>query len=148
MDNVNVLIELNPTGKMPTKGSEHAAGLDLYADLYPVTSLTIVPGKRVLISAGFKMALPIGYEAQIRPRSGMALKQGIGVLNSPGTIDADYRGDVGVIIINSGEVSVSIEHGQRIAQMVVQRVPNVELKPVNELPTSVRGEGGFGSSGV
>lgn len=131
---------------LPAKMSELAAGFDLYAaNREPIE---LAPGSRVLVPAGFAMALPANMEAQIRPRSGLALKKGITCLNSPGTIDADYRGEVGVILINHGQETFTISRGERIAQMVIQYVPDVEWDPVDELPPSGRGEGGFGHTGV
>lgn len=131
---------------LPSKMSEFAAGFDLYAATKD--SVAIAPGQRALIPAGFSLALPVNMEAQIRPRSGLALKHGITCLNSPGTIDADYRGEIGVILINHGEDVFSISRGDRIAQMVIQYVPSVEWQIVQELPSSNRGAGGFGHTGV
>ena len=112
-----------------------------------VEPMTLSPGQRALIPTGFAMALPEGYEAQIRPRSGLALKSGVTMLNTPGTIDADYRGEVSVLAVNLGSAAVTIQRGDRIAQMVIQRVSATELVEVDTLPPSARGEGGFGSSG-
>jgi len=129
----------------PAYATEHAAGMDLRAAISEETVLA--PGERCLIPAGFAMALPEGFEAQVRPRSGWALKHGITVLNSPGTIDADYRGEVGVILINHGDTPFHIARGDRIAQMVIAPVSHAIWKDMDDLPDSTRGEGGFGSSG-
>ena len=127
---------------LPAYMTDGAAGMDLYADI--VANVTLSPMARVLIPTGIAIALPIGFEAQIRPRSGLALKQGMTLVNSPGTIDADYRGEIQVIAINLGSEPIVIEPGQRIAQMVVQRVVRAEWQEVTELPPSERQEGGFG----
>lgn len=131
---------------LPRYASEGAAGLDLQAALDEPISLA--PGERRLIPTGFAIALPSGYEAQVRPRSGLALKQGVTVLNSPGTVDADYRGEVGVILINLGQGPFVIARGDRIAQMVIAPVSQALLHEVADLPDSLRGAGGFGSTGV
>lgn len=122
--------------------TEGAAGLDLYADIE--SDLEVAPMARALIPTGIAIALPIGFEAQIRPRSGLALKQGFTLVNSPGTIDSDYRGEVQVIAINFGAEPVVIQRGQRIAQMVLQRVVRARWHEVAELPNSARQDGGFG----
>jgi dUTP pyrophosphatase len=122
--------------------TEGAAGMDLYADI--PAPLSIAPLQRLLIPTGIAIALPPDFEAQIRPRSGLALKQGITMVNSPGTIDADYRGEIQIIAINLGNEPVVIERGQRIAQMVVQRVARAVWQEVEELPSSERQDGGFG----
>ena len=126
--------------------SEFASGMDVCADVDG--ELTLAPGEIKLISAGFYMSLPIGYEAQIRPRSGLAIKHGISIVNTPGTIDADYRGLVGIILINHGKDPFSIKRGSRIAQMVIQKVIKAETETVSELDETVRSGGGFGHSGV
>jgi len=125
--------------------SEWAAGFDLHAAV--AEPLTLAPGARALVPTGFAMAMPRELEAQIRPRSGLAFKHGITCLNSPGTIDADYRGEVKVLLINLGQEPFVIERGERIAQMVFQLVPQVEITEVAELSETVRGEGGFGHTG-
>ena len=107
----------------------------------------LAPGDRVLVPTGLAIALPVGYEAQVRPRSGLAIKHGLTVLNSPGTIDADYRGEIGVPLINHGRETFTIRRGERIAQMVVAPVVQVAFESVGELPPSARGAGGFGSTG-
>lgn len=125
--------------------SVQASGFDLHAALsQPVT---LEPGKRHLVSCGFAMAMPGGYEAQIRPRSGWALRYGVTVLNTPGTIDADYRGTVSVLLINLGSDAITIRRGDRIAQMVISPVVQPQLLVVQELPSSERGGGGFGHTG-
>jgi len=130
---------------LPRYETAHAAGLDLMACLS--SDLVLAPGKRALVPTGFAIALPEGFEAQVRPRSGLALKQGITVLNAPGTIDADYRGEIGVILINHGEAAFTITRGLRVAQLVVAPVVCATLVDVAELPATARGEGGFGSTG-
>lgn len=130
---------------LPEKMSELAAGFDLYAAVGEPVELK--PGERTLIPAGFQMAMPERLEAQIRPRSGLALKHGITCLNSPGTIDADYRGEVKVLLANLGSEPFVINRRERIAQMVFQLVPQVELFEADELPETRRGEGGFGHTG-
>jgi len=130
----------------PERATAHASGFDLRAAV-PVP--VIVPaGGRALVPTGFAIAVPRGYEAQIRPRSGLALKSGVTLLNSPGTIDADYRGEVGVIVVNHGAAPITIARGDRIAQMVIQTIPDVVLEAVDELPETERGAGGFGHTGV
>jgi len=128
--------------ELPSYMTEGAAGMDLCADI--PASMTLAPMARMLIPTGIAIALPLGFEAQIRPRSGLALKQGLTMVNSPGTIDADYRGEIQVIAINLGGEPIVIEPGQRIAQMVVQRVVRAQWQEVDELPSSERQEGGFG----
>jgi len=127
---------------LPAYMTEGAAGMDLCADI--TANMTLAPMARLLIPTGIAIALPMGFEAQIRPRSGLALKQGFTMVNSPGTIDADYRGEIQLIAINLGSEPIVIEPGQRIAQMVVQRVVRAEWQEVNELPSSARQAGGFG----
>jgi dUTP pyrophosphatase len=131
---------------MPKYMSEHASGMDLCAAVPEPVDLA--PGQRALVPAGFHMALPPGYEAQVRPRSGLAAKHGVTVANTPGTIDADYRGEVKVILINLGDQSFRVERGDRIAQMVVQPVVRARLRPVDQLPETPRGHGGFGHTGT
>ncbi|MBO8170964.1 MAG: dUTP diphosphatase [Bacillaceae bacterium] len=146
---VQVLIKKLPGNEdipLPTQMSELASGFDLFAAVKE--TVTLKPGERKLIPAGFSLAMPARLEAQIRPRSGLALKKGITCLNSPGTVDADYRGEVGVILINHGEESFDINRGDRIAQMVFQYVPAVRLEEADDLPDSLRGSGGFGHTGV
>lgn len=131
---------------LPRYESEHAAGLDLMACI--PADITVQPGRRALVPTGFAIALPEGYEAQVRPRSGLAAKHGMTVLNAPGTIDADYRGEIGVILINLGEAAVTITRGMRIAQLVVAPVSRACFAEVTDLPATARGAGGFGSTGV
>jgi len=131
---------------LPARATSHASGFDLRACV--VAPLVVPAGGRALVPTGVAIAVPPGFEAQIRPRSGLALKSGVTLLNSPGTIDADYRGEVGVIVVNHGENAVTIARGDRIAQMVIQRLPDVELEPVEELPETARGAGGFGHTGI
>lgn len=132
--------------KLPSYETSGASGMDLRAANFE--SIHLMPGKRVLIPTGFKMALPEGYEAQIRPRSGLAFKNGITMLNSPGTIDSDYRGEVKVLAINHGEDEFVINYGDRIAQMVIAPVYQISIQEISELPETVRGGGGFGSTGI
>lgn len=131
---------------LPKYETELAAGMDLRAAL--AEAIVLKPGERRLIPTGFAIALPAGYEAQVRPRSGLALKQGLTCLNSPGTVDADYRGEVGVILINLGQEPVTISRGDRIAQMVIAPVTQGMWEEVASLDETDRGAGGFGSSGV
>lgn len=129
----------------PQRMSAHAAGWDVRAALE--APLVLSPGDRALVPCGFAMALPEGTEAQVRPRSGLALKHGVTLLNSPGTIDADYRGEVKVILVNHGREPFTVAPGERVAQLVFARVEASALELVAELPGSDRGEGGFGSTG-
>jgi len=135
------------TGKheLPQFETSHSAGMDLRANIE--APIVLEKGARALVATGIKLALPDGYEAQIRPRSGLAYKHGITVLNSPGTIDADYRGDVGVLLINHGNDAFIIEDGMRVAQMVVAQYTQFTWDTVNDLDDTSRGEGGFGSTG-
>jgi dUTP pyrophosphatase len=131
---------------LPARATEHASGFDLRAC---VDGALVVPaGGRALVPTGVAIAVPPGFEAQIRPRSGLALRSGVTLMNSPGTIDADYRGEVGVIVVNHGAEPVTIARGDRIAQLVILELPDVELVAVEELPETVRGAGGFGHTGV
>jgi dUTP pyrophosphatase len=132
---------------LPSYQSAHAAGLDLLAAVPAGEPLTLAPGARALVPTGIAIALPSGCEAQVRPRSGLAVKQGLTVLNSPGTIDADYRGEVQVLLINLGQAPVVIERGMRVAQMVVAKVEQARLRAVVSLDLTQRGSGGFGSTG-
>ena len=130
---------------LPAYQTVHAAGVDLRADIQE--NLTLQPGERTLIPTGIAIEVPVGYEAQIRPRSGLAIKKGISMVNTPGTIDADYRGEVGVIIINHGSEAVEIVRSDRIAQMVISPVVQPTIVEVQELSDTDRGAGGFGSTG-
>lgn len=132
---------------LPSYQSKHAAGLDLVAAVPREQPVKLPPGARALIPTGFALELPQGYEAQVRPRSGLALKAGVTLLNSPGTIDADYRGEVMVIMINHGVEPFLVQRGDRIAQLVVAPVSHVEVVAVEVLAETERGRGGFGSTG-
>ena len=131
---------------LPRKMSASASGFDLYAAVKE--PVVIRPGERALVPTGFAIAMPDGLEAQIRPRSGLALKHGVTCLNSPGTIDSDYRGEIKVLLINLGQEPFTVERNERIAQMVFQAVPQVVLEPVPELDDTERGAGGFGHTGT
>lgn len=131
---------------LPSYATAGAAGADVMAAID--ATKTIPPGGRALVPCGFQMALPAGYEAQIRPRSGLALKHGITLPNTPGTIDADYRGEVGVILMNLGDTPFEVTRGMRIAQMVIAPAPQASFKAVNALDATERGAGGFGSTGT
>ncbi len=130
---------------LPEYATALAAGLDLKAELSE--AIVLKPLQRQLVPTGLFIALPAGYEAQIRPRSGLAFKNGITVLNSPGTIDADYRGEIKVLLVNLSDTEFTINNGERIAQMVVAKHEQVSWEQVSQLPDSVRGDGGFGSTG-
>jgi dUTP pyrophosphatase len=132
---------------LPTYQSQHAAGLDLFAAVSADRPLTLTPGERALVPTGIALALPVGHEAQVRPRSGLAARHGITVLNSPGTIDADYRGEVQVLLINLGNEAVAIARAMRIAQLVIAPVTRVQLCETPTLDETVRGSAGFGSTG-
>jgi len=132
---------------LPHFQSDNAAGMDLMAAVPGDEDMVIEPGQRALVPTGLAIELPSGYEAQVRPRSGLALKEGITVLNSPGTIDADYRGEIGVLLINLGKKAFSVRRGERIAQLVVARVERVAVVGAEKLTTTARGPGGFGSTG-
>ncbi|MCL2840710.1 MAG: dUTP diphosphatase [Defluviitaleaceae bacterium] len=133
---------------LPSRQTPQSAGLDLHANIHE--TIIIKKGARALIPTGIRLALPFGYEAQIRPRSGLALKHGITVLNSPGTVDADYRGEVKALLINHGHEDFSINRRDRIAQMVIAKVEMIDFQEVNtpdDLSKTMRGEGGYGSTG-
>ena len=132
---------------LPAYETPGSAGMDLRAAVPEDAPITLEPGQRVLVPTGLKIALEQGWEAQIRPRSGLALKHGISAPNTPGTIDSDYRGEVKVILINLGDESVRIEHGERIAQLVIAPVVQPEVVEVEQLGDTARGEGGFGHTG-
>jgi len=142
-EKLQVLVVNTSTNETPKYATEHAAGMDVRAN----ESGILKPLERKLFKTGLAIAIPVGYECQVRPRSGMAYKQGVTVLNAPGTIDADYRGDVGVILINLSDEEVKINKGDRIAQLVFVKVENTELVAVTELPETERGSGGFGHTG-
>ena len=132
---------------LPAYETAGAAGADLRANLPDRGSLTLAPGARMLVPTGLRLSIPPGYEVQIRPRSGLALKHGITLPNSPGTIDSDYRGPLGVIVMNAGDADFVISHGDRIAQMVVAPVVQARISLVDTLEETARGHGGFGSTG-
>lgn len=132
---------------LPAYETSGSAGMDLRAALAEGEIITLAPGARVLIPTGLKIALEPGYEAQIRPRSGLAFKHGVTCINSPGTVDSDYRGEVGVLLINHGQLAFDIQRGERIAQMVIARYEQAHLNLVDSLDETLRGEGGFGSTG-
>jgi dUTP pyrophosphatase len=147
---VKVEIRQLPHGEglpLPAYQSMHAAGLDLLAAVSETAPMTLAPGKHGLVPTALTIALPPGYEAQVRPRSGLAAKHGVTVLNAPGTVDADYRGEIGVLLINHGDVPFQIRRGERIAQMVIAPVTRAELVPATSLSATDRGNGGFGSTG-
>jgi dUTP pyrophosphatase len=150
MTEITVAVQRLPHAEglsLPAYATTHSAGLDLLAAI--AAPIDLAPGERRLIPTGLKIALPDGYEAQVRPRSGLALKHGITVLNSPGTIDADYRGEVGIILVNLGQQTFAIQRGERIAQMVVAPISRLAWREQTEdLATTQRGDGGFGSTGV
>ena len=132
---------------LPAYQSKHAAGLDLLAAVPSAAPVPIAPGTRVLVPTGLAIALPGGYEAQVRPRSGLAARHGLTVLNSPGTIDADYRGEIQVLLVNLGNESVTITRGMRIAQLVIAPVARAHIVEAASLDETSRGSGGFGSTG-
>ena len=145
---VSVLVRRLPAAldlPLPERATAHAAGFDLRAAVDG--SLEIAPGERARVPTGIAVAIPQGFEAQVRPRSGLAWRHGVILPNAPGTIDADYRGEIQVLVLNAGNAAVRIERGDRIAQLVVQRVPEVALIEAEELPDSARGDGGFGHTG-
>nr|DAK54563.1 MAG TPA: dUTPase [Caudoviricetes sp.] len=143
---MKVQIINNSKHELPAYATNGSAGMDLRANIEE--PITLQPMQRVLVPTGIKIALPIGYEVQVRPRSGMALKHGVTCANTPGTVDADYRGDVGVILINLSDKPFTINDGDRIAQMVVNKYERIEWEPVTELSETERGEGGFGHTGI
>lgn len=146
MYTIRVNIVNTSTNPLPSYATSGSAGMDIRA--YLKEPVTLQPLERSLISTGLFIELPEGYEAQIRPRSGMAIKQGITCLNSPGTVDSDYRGELKIILINLSNVIQTINHGDRIAQMVIAKTEKAELILVQELTESLRGEGGFGHTGI
>jgi dUTP pyrophosphatase len=147
---IKVEIKQLPHGEglaLPAYQSAHAAGLDLMAAVGEDAPLILAPGARALVPTGLTIALPSGYEAQVRPRSGLAAKHGVTVLNAPGTVDADYRGEIGVLLINHGDAPFAIRRGERIAQLVVASVARADLVAATALSATDRGSGGFGSTG-
>ncbi|WP_414591516.1 dUTP diphosphatase [Ancylobacter sp. G4_0304] len=148
---MTVPVQVLPHGAglpLPDYATTGAAGVDLIAALPEGEALILAPFARALVPTGLALALPEGFEAQVRPRSGLAFKNGITVLNAPGTVDADYRGEVKVLLINLGDSPVTLERGQRIAQMVVAPVTRIKLIDVGNLEETTRGSGGFGSTGL
>jgi dUTP pyrophosphatase len=140
------IMRVHPDAQLPRYMSDRAAGLDLFSS--PAGgAMTIAPGERKLVGTGVAIALPHGYEAQVRPRSGLALKHGVTVLNAPGTIDEDYRGEIKVLLINHGQEPFAVQAGERIAQLVVARVERVAFAEVETLDETARGAGGYGHTG-
>ena len=146
MQNLSIQIVNKSNNPLPKYQTGQSAGLDLHAWLDEPVELK--PGERTMIKTGLYLSLPAGYEAQIRPRSGLAFKQGITVINSPGTIDADYRGEIGIVLINHGQDSFAIKSGDRIAQMVIAKHEQALWNEVDSLDETARGTGGYGSSGI
>ena len=140
------IVRLDKQAALPVYATAHAAGMDISACLE--APVTLAPFSTALIPSGFAIELPEGYEAQLRPRSGLALRSMISLPNSPATIDADYRGEVKVILVNYGKEPFTVSHGDRIAQMVIARIEQVHFEEVAELASTVRGEGGFGHTGT
>lgn len=146
---LNVKVKSLPSAAdlaLPEYATPQSAGMDLVAAIE--ADITLKPGERALVATGIAIALPAGYEAQIRPRSGLALKNGVTVLNTPGTIDADYRGEIKVILVNLSQEEFVVTRGMRVAQMIVAPYSQISWQPVADLEESARGEGGFGSTGV
>jgi dUTP pyrophosphatase len=141
---VPIQITLDPGAQAPEYQTDGSAGMDLRSNV----EAELQPGERKLVPTGVRIAIPPGYEGQVRPRSGLALKHGIGMVNAPGTIDSDYRGEIAVILINLGQSVVKLERGERIAQLVVCPVSRAELEIVDSLEATARGDGGFGSTGT
>lgn len=141
---IEVEVMLSSEAVLPAYQTPEAAGMDLCTTV----DFALEPLERMLVPTGIRIALPVGYEAQVRPRSGLALKHGISMVNSPGTIDSDYRGEIGVLLVNLGQNRVAFNRGDRVAQLVIAPVVRADLKVVTELPSSERGGGGFGSTGV
>lgn len=138
---------INASGQeLPAYATPAAAGMDLRAAISE--DIVIAPGARALIPTGLRVAIPEGYEIQLRPRSGLAIREGITLLNTPGTIDADYRGEICVILINLSDRPFTVRNSERICQMVLAEVPHIEWEPVDELPSTERGDGGFGHTGT
>lgn len=149
--NVSIPVQRDPGAEdlpLPSYATEGSAGMDLYAALPADAPCILNPGERALVSTGIRIAVPYGYEAQVRARSGLAYRHGIAMVNSPGTIDSDYRGVVMVLLINLGQEATTLRRGDRIAQLVIAPVARAEWVPTDSLPASARGEGGFGSTGV
>jgi dUTP pyrophosphatase len=140
------ICRLRDDANVPQYMTEHAAGLDLCAALDQ--TVTLLPGDRTLVPTGLAMSIPVGFEGQVRPRSGLAMHKGVTLVNSPGTIDADYRGEIGVIMINHGDNPFVIDHGDRIAQLLIAPVTHATLQVVDTLNETQRGAGGFGHTGI
>jgi len=132
---------------LPSYATEGSAGMDLCANLPEDAPVTLLPGERTMVSTGIRIALPVGYEAQVRPRSGLAHRHGLAMVNSPGTVDSDYRGVVKVLLINLGQESVTIRRGDRVAQLIIAPVARAVWELMDCLPETARGDGGFGSTG-
>ena len=145
MDSIQINIKNSSTNPLPAYATEGSSGLDVRANIEK--AITIKPLERVLVPTGLFIQIPNGYEAQMRPRSGLAIKNGITCLNSPGTIDADYRGELKVILINLSNEAQTIEHGDRIAQLIFAKVEKATLNLVQQLNDTLRGDGGFGNTG-
>ena len=148
MERVKILIKRlreDPAVRLPAYMTEQSSGMDLRAALE--AEVTLRPGERKLIPTGISMAIPEGYEGQVRPRSGLAIRHGIGVINAPGTIDSDYRGEIAVLLINYGEEPFTVRDGDRIAQMIISRIARATWEEVDALPSTTRQEGGFGHTG-
>ncbi len=143
---MKIAVQNSSTNELPGYATLGAAGLDVRANLSE--PITLKPLERRLIPTGLKVAIPVGYEIQVRPRSGLAFKHGVTVLNTPGTIDADYRGEIGVLLVNLSSEPFVVEHGERIAQLVVAKHEQISWEEVDELNETTRGAGGFGSTGV
>jgi dUTP pyrophosphatase len=143
---MKIAVQNSSTNELPGYATLGAAGLDVRANL--PEPITLKPLERRLIPTGLKVAIPVGYEIQVRPRSGLAFKHGVTVLNTPGTIDADYRGEIGVLLVNLSSEPFVVEHGERIAQLVVAKHEQISWEEVDELNETTRGAGGFGSTGV
>jgi len=149
MENVRIVIKRlrnNQPLSLPQYMTEGSSGMDLFASLE--NDVTLQPGERRMIPTAISVAIPEGFEGQVRPRSGLALRNGIGIINAPGTIDADYRGEIGVLLINFGKEPVTLHHGDRIAQLVISRVFRAVWEEAEDLPPSSRQAGGFGHTGV
>ena len=148
MERVKILIKRlreEPAVRLPAYMTEQSSGMDLYA--FVEGEITLQPGERKLIPTGISMAIPEGFEGQVRPRSGLAIRHGIGVVNAPGTIDADYRGEIAILLINYGQEAFTVRNGDRIAQMIICRVARATWEEVDVLPSTTRQEGGFGHTG-
>lgn len=146
MERIDVFIKTRDGATVPVYATDHSSGVDLCA--FVDAPLVLAPMERALVPTGLFIGIPEGYEAEVRPRSGIAVRHGVTVLNTPGTIDSDYRGEVMVILINLGSEAFTINKGDRIAQMVFKRLARVEFRQVPDLTDTVRGEGGFGSTGI